>query len=73
VQAFRLNSRNSSRSFALNAVDPRKTYRLTEPYTGRTRKIAGSRLLIKGIRFELSPLQSQLWIYSPLTQAGPVR
>jgi alpha-galactosidase len=65
VQAFRLNSRDSSRNFALNALDPRKTYLLTEPYSGRTRRVSGSRLLIQGIRFELSPLQSQLWIYSP--------
>lgn len=73
VQAFRLNSRDSSRNFALNALDPRKTYLLTEPYTGRTRRVSGSRLLIQGIHFELSPLQSQLWIYSPLTRPVAVR
>jgi alpha-galactosidase len=73
VQAYRLHSPKSSRNFAVKALEPRKTYRLTDPYTGRTLTIVGARLLAGGIRFELSPLESQVWIYSPLTAPAAVR
>ena len=57
VQAFRLESGETSRGFALKGLDPRKNYRLTNPYTGRTMTATGEKLMHEGIRFQPGPVK----------------
>mgnify|MGYP000868589028 CR=1 FL=1 len=68
VQAFRLEPGEAWHDFSLKALDPRKNYRLTDPYTGRTTTASGRRLMNEGLRFQLGKLESQLWLYSTLTE-----
>jgi alpha-galactosidase len=66
VQAFRLNAEQAAQSFTLKGLKPDVNYRLSDPYSKESRDLEGSKLLKEGIRFDLGPLSSQVWVYQEL-------
>ena len=63
VQAFRVQGPEAIKTLALHGLDPRATYRFTDPYTGRSFEMHGAAALSTGIRFELPEMSSAVFVY----------
>ena len=63
VQAFRIHSPDPSRKLMVKALDPKATYRFTDPYTGKSFDAPGAKLSSEGLIFDLPPMTSRVLLY----------
>lgn len=66
VQAFRTNSPEAARSLRLFALEPLRSYRFTDPYSGASMQVSGATALSEGIKFDLPEMSSKVLIYEPV-------
>lgn len=64
VMVFRMNG-EATRSAYLRALDPKETYRLTDPYTEKKLEYTGQHLIKDGINIGLEPNTVQILHYHP--------
>ncbi len=63
IQAFRNRSREQKKKLMLQEVDINRHYEFTNPYTGDTFKVSGTKLLSEGLEFDLPIMSSRLLVY----------
>ena len=65
VQAFRLESPQSSMKFNLQGLNPATIYRFYDPYSGVTWQMRAAKALSEGVPVDIPPQSSKVLMYEP--------